>query len=316
MVWFAVFLLIVTVCLEPLSRRYARTQDLPVLRKVPVGFAGLTLLAFGMSSVTAVPAGHVGVPVLFGSVQGNALGEGIAFINPFTKVVMMSVRTETYTMVSNSSEGQRSGDDSIFAQSSDGVVMNMDVTVAYRLVETDASWVYRHIGLNFAENIVRPAARAVVPEVTSRYTFQDAYTTKREELGDRIADQLRNRISSLMRQYPSFRGQGFLIQQVLPRRIEPPKTIRESIEMKMAADQESQRMKFVLQRETQEAERKRIEAKGIRDFQSTVSEGISDKMLQWKGIEATEALAKSANAKVVVVGAGKGGLPLILNPGQ
>lgn len=123
------------------------------------------------------------------------------------------------------------------------------------------------------------------------------------------------RIRNVLTQY-GFKGSAVLVQEIFLRKIQLPPNLKEAIEQKMRSEQEAARMTFVLQREEREAERKRIEAKGIRDFQAIVTEGISDKLLQWKGIEATEQLAKSSNSKLVVVGSGKGGLPLILNPGD
>ena len=263
-----------------------------------------------------MPAGHVGVPVVFGAVQGNYIPEGLHFVNPFAEVVKLSVRTETYTMVAADREGQVRGDDSVYALSSDGVVMLMDVSVAYKLTDASAPWMYRHIGRGYVDSIVRPAARAAVPEATAKYTFQDAYSTGRETLAVLVKQKMTERITSVLRQYGDLRGDGVVIQEVFLRKIELPPNLKHAIELKMQAEQEAQRMRFVLDREKCEAERKRIEAQGIRDFQHTVAEGISDKLLQWKGIEATEKLALLANSKVVVVGSGKGGLPVILNPGQ
>jgi len=105
---------------------------------------------------------------------------------------------------------------------------------------------------------------------------------------------------------------GIVVESILLRDIQLPATLKASIEAKQQAEQEALAMNFRLQKETQEAQRKRIEAQGIRDFQQTVSQGISAQLLEWKGIEATETLAKSSNAKVIVIGGGKNGLPLIL----
>ena len=160
-----------------------------------------------------------------------------------------------------------------------------------------------------------PAARSAVPEATAKFTFQDAYSTGRENLAALVKQKMAERIAAILKQYGDRKDGGILIQEVFLRKIELPPNLKQAIEAKMQADQEAQRMQFVLDREKREAERKRIEAQGIRDFQATVSEGIGDKLLQWKGIEATEKLAQSANAKVVVVGSGRGGVPVILNPG-
>ncbi|MGH9658862.1 MAG: prohibitin family protein [Bryobacteraceae bacterium] len=254
-----------------------------------------------------VSPGHVGVPILFGRVSPTVLVEGLHLVNPLATLERFSVRTETYNM----NEG-----DSVSALSSDGVSMPMDVSVAYRLVAADAPWVFQNLGRHYVESIVRPAARSAVPEAVSRFTFQEAYSSRREELAARMRSTIAAKIKGALSQYSGFSGAAVLIQEVFLRKIQLPSNLKDAIEQKMRAEQEAERMAYVLQREEREADRKRIEARGIRDFQSIVTEGISDKLLQWKGIEATETLARSANAKVVVVGAGKGGLPLILNPGN
>lgn len=267
---------------------------------------------FLFSVVTMIPAGHVGVPTLFGKVVETTLPEGISLVNPLWDIHRMSIRTETYTMVSAAVEGAKTGDDSIYVQSSDGVVMNMDVTIAYRLLSKDAPIVFRYFGLTYAESIVRSASKSALPEITSKYSFQEAYTYKRDELGYKVGEKMNKVIKSLISQQAGSDIDGIVVQQVLVRKIEPPVKIKASIELKMAAEQESERMKYVLLKEKQEAERKKIEAEGIQKFQDIVSKGISEQLLKWKGIEATEALAKSTNAKVVIIGAGKEGMPIIL----
>ena len=121
-----------------------------------------------------------------------------------------------------------------------------------------------------------------------------------------VAKQIRDQLTTLLGQ------RGILVESILLRDIQLPQTLKVSIEAKQQAEQEALAMSFRLQKEKQEAERKRIEAAGIRDFQQIVAQGISPQLLEWKGIEATENLAKSANAKVVVIGNAKNGLPLIL----
>ena len=274
----------------------------------------LALLALVSSSVVVIPAGHVGVQVLFGRVKPAALTEGIQVVNPLVDVVRMSVRTETYTMSATSSEGTVQGDDSIQALSSDGLLMPLDITIAYRLVGSDAPLVYRNIGADYVDKIIRPASRTAVREAIAGFTAQEAYSTKREALPQKMHDLLTERMGALLRQREDFKGAtGFIVDQVMLRKIQLPDKVKNAIEAKLEAAQQSEQMEFVLQKERQEAERKRIEAKGVSDFQTIVSQSINANLLQWKGIEATETLAKSPNAKVVVIGAGRNGLPVILN---
>ena len=274
----------------------------------------VALVALVSAAVVVIPAGHVGVQVLFGRVQPTALTEGIQLINPLVDVVKMSVRTETYTMSATGAEGAVQGDDSIQALSADGLLMPLDITIAYRLVGGDAPLVYRNIGADYVDKIIRPASRTAVREAIAGFTAQEAYSTKREALPQMMHDLLTARMGALLKQREDFKGAtGFIVDQVMLRKIQLPDKVKNAIEAKLEAAQQSEQMQFVLEKERQEAERKRIEAKGVSDFQTIVSQSINANLLQWKGIEATETLAKSPNAKVVVIGAGRNGLPVILN---
>jgi regulator of protease activity HflC (stomatin/prohibitin superfamily) len=293
-------------------RRHLTQQNIPpaipplgILLGVVIGLAG---------TVVVVPAGHVGVPVLFGNVQQRTLEEGLRFKNPLAEVELMTVRTEVYTMSGTLREGQKVGDDSIKVLSKDGLEMPLDISVAYRLVPGDAPGIYQTIGPNYIEKIIRPAARTAIREAASNFTAQEAYSTKRTELADSAQQGMSRRIQELLARQELFDGQGFVIQQVMLRNVSLPSRLRAAIEEKLSAEQEAQRMEFVLDKERKEAERKKIEAQGIQDFQKIVSEGISEQLLRWKGIEATSEIARSSNAKVIVIGSGEGGLPVILNP--
>ena len=282
-----------------------------VVRGVSLLIAAVGAAIVCSSCFTSVSAGHVGVPVVFGSVQQYFIPEGLHPVNPFATVKEMSVRSQTYTMVSTENEGQMRGDDSIFAQSSDGVVLTLNVSVVYKLVDADAPWVYRHLGADYADNLVRSAARSAVPDSTSQYSFEEAYSSKRAEMAERIRTRMNASIAEILRQYPGFSGSGVVIQQVFIREVKPSPQLLTAIEQKMTAQQQAQQMDFTLEKERKEAQRKAIEAQGIQDFQNIVTKGITEQLLKWKGIEATEKLASSPNAKVVIVG-GKDGLPVIL----
>jgi len=299
------------------TRKDLRIQGSPVPHALGIASGVLlviALLAASMASVVVVPAGHVGVQVLFGKVKPNALTEGIQMINPFVDVVEMSVRTETYTMSATSNEGHVTGDDSIQALSSDGLLMPLDITIAFRLVGSDAPRVYRDIGADYVDKIIRPASRTAVREAIAGFTAQEAYSTKREALPQMMHDLLTARMGSLLHQRDDFKSAtGFIVDQVMLRKIQLPDKVKNAIEAKLEAAQQSEQMQFVLEKERQEAERKRIEAKGVSDFQTIVSQSINANLLQWKGIEATDTLSKSQNAKVVIIGSGKNGLPVILN---
>jgi regulator of protease activity HflC (stomatin/prohibitin superfamily) len=287
-----------------------------VVRQVPryVGPMALVLAAAlaVASMIIIVPAGSVGVTVLFGRVRDDLYAEGLHLANPLVAMHPMSVRTEAYTMSGTIGEGRRVGDDSIKVRSSDGLEMPLDITVLYRLVPSDAPWVYRNLGSDYESKVIRAATRTAIREAASEFSSQEAYSTKRKELSQKSQEQIEKHIADLLTQYKDFKGTGFVIQQVLLRNVSLPQRLQEAIEEKLSAEQESQRMKYILEKTTQEAEQKKIEAGGIAEAAKLVSD-ISDKYLQLKGIEATLTLAESPNAKVLIIGSGQGGLPVILN---
>jgi len=180
--------------------------------------------------------------------------------------------------------------------------VELEISLLYSLSFENANKIYKTVGEDYVEKILIPQFRSVVRGVTAKYEARALYTAEREQLSREMETEL----SKLVK------PRGITLEAAPLRQIILPPGLTNSIEEKLKSEQESQRMQFILQRETQEAERKRIEAKGISDFQDIVSKGISDQLLRWKGIEATEKLASSNNTKIVVIGAGKDGLPLIL----
>jgi len=186
--------------------------------------------------------------------------------------------------------------------SKEGLSVQLEISLLFKLNSEMANDIYKTVGPNYADIILVPQFRSVVRGVTARYEAKALYTASREKLAGEILEELGRLVGP----------RGITVEQAPLRQIQLPARLTQSIEEKLQAEQESQRMAFILQKETQEADRKRIEAKGIADFQDIVAKGISDQLLKWKGIEATEKLASSPNAKVIVIGSGKDGLPLIL----
>jgi|SRR5579859_19933 len=252
-------------------------------------FIGFLIVVFVFAAVTRVDSGAVGVLTLFGRVTGEALPEGMHLINPFKTNHELSIRTQEIKETAS-------------VPSSEGLVMSLDTSLIFHLNPEKAADVFQKIGPNYAEVLIEPNLRAAIREATASHSANALYTGEREAVARQIFDQL----TKLLGQ------RGFIVESVLLRDIQLPATLKASIESKQQAEQESLAMSFRLQKEKQEAERKRIEAAGVRDFQQIVAQGITPSLLEWKGIEATENLAKSPNAKVVVIGGGKNGLPLIL----
>jgi prohibitin 1 len=251
--------------------------------------AFVLLLILFFASVISIPTGHVGVLTLFGRVTGEVLGEGIHIINPLKSVQKMSIQTQSIKESANT-------------PSNEGLMLSLDTSLLFHLDRTKAAEVYQKVGTNYAEKIVEPTFRSAVRASTSAHTANSLYTNARELVQQGIQDELTAQLAS----------RGIIIENVLLRDVQLPAMLKSSIEAKQQAEQDALRMNFILQKEKQEAERKRIEAQGIADFQKIVAQGISAQLLEWKGIEATEKLAMSPNSKIVVVGNPKNGLPLIL----
>src|ERR1700735_351407 len=260
-----------------------------LIRLIGLGIAAFLVVIFLFSSVTRVGTGHVGVLTLFGKVTGETLGEGIHLISPLKTNNELSIQTQTLKESAN-------------VPSSEGLMMSLDTSLIYHLNPDHASDVFQKIGADYENVVVEPTLRSAIREATASHTANALYTGEREMVAKQIFDQVSQQLNQ----------RGLTVENVLLRDIQLPATLKSAIEAKQQAEQESLAMNFRLQKETQEAQRKRIEAAGVRDFQQIVAQGITPSLLEWKGIEATETLAKSANSKVVVIGNSKNGLPLIL----
>jgi regulator of protease activity HflC (stomatin/prohibitin superfamily) len=268
---------------EKFNKMKKNQKFLPVI----VGIFVLIIILF--KSITIVPAGHVGVKDLFGSVADDSLKAGIHLVNPLVHVISMSIQTQELTEKAS-------------VPSKEGLVVDLEASLLFSLDPGKAPQVYRSIGANYRNVVVVPQIRSVIRGITAEYEAKALYTSKREILTTKMIENLK----------PQLAARGINVENILLRSIKLPDIVATAIEKKLEAEQQSEQMKFVLQRETQEAERKRVEARGIADFQAIVSKGLSEGLLKWKGIEATKDLAESNNAKIVVIGSGKDGLPLIL----
>lgn len=259
------------------------------VRLIGLGVAAFIVVILLFNSVTRVGTGHVGVLTLFGKVTGETLGEGIHLINPLKTNNEMSIQTQTIK-------------ESASVPSSEGLMMSLDTSLIYHLNPDHAADVFQKIGADYENVVVEPTLRSAIRESTASHTANALYTGEREMVAKQVFEQVNEQLTK----------RGLTVENVLLRDIQLPATLKASIEAKQQAEQEALAMNFRLQKETQEAQRKRIEAAGVRDFQQIVAQGITPSLLEWKGIEATENLAKSANTKVVVIGNNKNGLPLIL----
>jgi regulator of protease activity HflC (stomatin/prohibitin superfamily) len=254
----------------------------------------LLLIGLGVvfSSFVQIDAGQVGVKKLFGKVQPTVLNSGLNMVNPLYEIEKMDIRTQNYTMSGINDEGHKSGDDAIKVLTADGLEVTIDLTVLYRVVPTDAPKLVRETGVDYEDKIVRPIARTRIRDNAVYYEAIALFSTKRDEFQNRIFKQIEN----------DFKLRGLLLENLLVRNITLPTAVKGTIEQKIQAEQEAQKMQFVLQKERQEADRKRVEAQGIADYQRIISESLTDKQLQYEQIKATMELAKSQNAKIIMMG--------------
>ena len=255
---------------------------------VGVIVAALVIITIA-NPIAVIPAGHVGVKDFFGSVSSDTLPPGLRLVVPFTRVVYMSVQTQEIMEKADT-------------PSREGLIIDLEVSLLYRLDTDKAAEIYKKVGSDYKNVVVEPQFRSAIREITASYDAKSLYSSER----NKIAGEMQNMFVQLTK------SKGIICDQVLLRKVGLPPVIANAIQEKLKREQESEQMKFVLQKEQQEAERKRIEAQGITDFQKIVSQGLNPQLLEWKGIEATEKLANSPNAKIVVIGNSKNGLPLIL----
>ncbi len=300
------FLLILGIILFIVTGTVIRTN--PALAK----FAGtgriiaILMIVLGISTacVKQIDAGEVGVKKLFGSIQNDVLASGLHFINPLLDVEKIDVKTQNYTMSGVRDEGNKEGDDAIRVLTSDGLEVTIDLTVLYRVVAADAPKLLRETGIDYRDKIVRPITRTKIRDNAVYYQAVDLFGNKRDEFQQRIYKSIEN----------DFKARGLMLEQLLVRNITLPNSVKASIESKINAEQDAKKMEFVLQKEKQEAERKRVEAQGIADYQRIINTGLTNQQLQYEQIKAMKELALSPNAKVIIMG--KGNSPLIIDGKQ
>ena len=262
---------------------------------------GLVVLGFLTACVKQIDAGQVGVLSVFGKVQNTVLQSGLTIINPLAEVAVVDVKTQNYTMSGVNDEGNQSGDDAIRVLTADGLEVIIDLSVLYRVLGSQAPNIVRETGLDFRDKIVRPITRTRIRDNAVYFTAIDLYSTKRDQFQTRIFTTID----------ADFKKRGLVLEQLLVRNITLPANVKTSIEEKIKAEQDAQKMEFVLQKEKQEAERKRVEAQGIADYQRIINTGLTDNQLQYEQIKALKEIATSTNSKVVIMGNSK--TPIIID---
>jgi regulator of protease activity HflC (stomatin/prohibitin superfamily) len=242
------------------------------------------------SCFRTIDSGRAGVVwALFGGTQDEVYGEGVHVIPPWNRLTRYDVRTQ-----------DRKED--LHILTNNGLSVDLEASIRFRPVKAELPRLHAELGPGYYEVILAPVLRSEARKVGGRYSPEEIYSSKREVVEHEVLEEVKRAIA----------GKHVELEAILIRDVDLPPNIKQAISEKLEEEQKALKMHFTLNREKQEAERKRIEAAGIADFQRIVATGISEELLRWKGIEATEKLATSQNAKVVVVGSAKDGLPLIL----
>ena len=280
-------------------------------KKVGIGLGGFVAIFIALvilgKCIVIIPPGKVGVVVLLGKVRPNPIMSGLHIINPLVNVVKMSVRTEEHTMSIAPSEGYRKGDDAIDALTSEGLKVRLDLTAWYRLIGEKAPNVYETIGPNYESKIVRPALRTAIRDAVVKYTAAGIYGKQREQV---ILD-----IESILSKLTENRG--ILIEKILLRNVILPKRLMDAIDIKLAAEQEAQKMEWVLLKETKEKERKTVEAEGLKQANRIIASGLTDKYLKWYRIDMMKQLVNSPNNTIIFIPEGMDTSPIInIPPGK
>lgn len=270
----------------------------------PVKVAGIIMMTFGFltACVKQIDAGTVGVQSLFGKINDGILTSGLNFVNPLVDVTGVNVQTQNYTMSGVHDEGDKQGDDAIRILTADGLEVIIDLTVLYRVMPAEAPKIIRELGANYQDKIVRPVTRTRIRDNAVNYDAVALYSSKREQFQAKIFSQIEQ----------DFKQRGLVLESLLLRNVNLPESVKKTIESKINAEQDAQKMQFVLQKEKQEAERKRVEAQGIADYQNIIANSLTDRQLQYEMIKAQKELAASPNSKIIVMG-GKGNTPLLLS---
>ena len=294
---FGVILLLLSFSLKNSTNPFSKFSN-------SIKIVGFLLIALGIfsSMFKQIDAGKVGVKSLYGNVEPDILESGLHIINPLLDITDFDIQTQNYTMSAIHDEGTKEGDDAIRVLSNDGLEVVIDLTVLYRISPELAPKIFKQIGVDYADKIVRPVTRTRIRDNAVYYDAVALYSTKRNEFQQRIFKTIE----------ADFKSRGLVLEQLLIRNINLPTSVKTTIESKINAEQEAQKMTFVLQKEKQEAERKRVEAQGIADYQRIISTGLSDKQLQYEQIKAQKELAASPNTKIIFMN-GKGNAPVILS---
>ena len=262
-----------------------------------IGLPIVILLIFGLivvfKSTVTIDAGHAGVlyHTLGNGVKSDepALGQGLNFIAPWNRVIVYEIR-------------QQQIPETMSVLSSNGLDIKLDASVLYQQDVENLGKLHNEKSKDYLIRVLQPAVRSAARSVVGRYTPEQLYSSKRDAIQNEIFEETKKIVE----------GQYIQLNSILIRDVTLPPTIKEAIERKLKQEQESLEYEFRLVTAQKEAEKVRIEAQGKADANRILSASLTDKILQDKGVEATLKLSESPNSKVIVIGSGDSGLPIIL----
>ena len=240
------------------------------------------------SFIRVVPAGTVGVVDLFGKVSDQERFAGLNFVHPFAKLQILNIKTEEIKEVMS-------------VPSKEGLSIDLDLSILHRMIPDQASDIYRNVGVNYRNIVILPQFRSVARGVTVNYEAKGLYTSGREEIAQKIFNDLEGLL----------KGRGIILENVLLRAIRLPPTVGKAIEVKLKAEQEAEQMKFILEKERKEAERRVIEAEGIAQAQEIINKTLTQSYLQHEAIQAQMKMSESPNHTTVYIPVGDNGIPLV-----
>ena len=255
------------------------------------GIILLLIFIFLMNCIVIVKPGTVKVQVLFGRVFDKPLREGIHIVNPLINFETLTIRIQEYTMSIAREEGRIRGDDAIDALTRDGLKIKLDLTGWFRVEPDGTPDLYRTIGLDYERKIVRPVLRTAIRDTVVNYSAEAIYSESRGEVVDRILQLSRQLVE----------GKGIVIDKILLRNVQLPPRLEDAINAKLTAEQDAQKMKFVLQKEEQEKKRKVVEAEGIRKANQIIAAGLTPSYIKWYRIEMMKQLVNSPNNTIIFV---------------
>lgn len=307
MVWLAIVLGIIGFIVWVICRVYKNDDEDYVKTTRSAGkwslVIGTVLMVFffAIACITVIPAGHIGVKVLFGSVKKDILAEGLHFRNPFMSIKKMTIQTQSYTMSIVQEEGKVKGNDAIDALTRDNLTVTMDLTVLYRLYASDAPRLYQILGFTdiYTEKIVRPGIRTAIRNSAAKFTASEIMGDKRS-----VAERdIQTELGKIFKEYFSRQNieNGLECERVMLRNVNPPAKLKEAIENKLKAEQDAQAMEFKLQQARKEAEKRVIEAQGIADAQKIINKTLTSEYIQWYYIETLKSLVDSPNNSTIIL---------------